>query len=177
MEKIEKKDFLKIKPYKRWVLENFPFIEEDFDAITMYQMYCKLVEYLNKCIDLANEVASEVVTIEDAFNKLIDDVDATIESKFLEVKTELETLYTEFVDTVNLRLSSQDEKIDGLENTMDTFISETRTQINEIVQNLFNELIESGEIQIGFTYNEEDESLNLVTNINVGITNGENVGF
>ena len=34
--------------FKRFVIQNFPFIEEDFDALTNYQLFCKVVEYLNK---------------------------------------------------------------------------------------------------------------------------------
>ena len=32
------------------VLQSFPFIDEDFDAITNYELLCKVVEYLNKTV-------------------------------------------------------------------------------------------------------------------------------
>ena len=39
--------FNHLPPFKWYVLQNFPFIEADFDAITNYQLLCKIVEYLN----------------------------------------------------------------------------------------------------------------------------------
>lgn len=33
-----------------WNLTNFPFIEADFDAITSYQLWCKIVQYVNELI-------------------------------------------------------------------------------------------------------------------------------
>ena len=42
----------KIPKFRRCVLQNFPFIEEDFDALTDYGLLCKVVEYLNKVIEV-----------------------------------------------------------------------------------------------------------------------------
>ena len=42
---------VKNKKFTGWVLENFPFIESDFDAITMYQIICKIVEQLESMVD------------------------------------------------------------------------------------------------------------------------------
>ncbi len=62
---------MKLTPFKRWTIENFPFIEADFDAITNYQLYCKIVEYLNKVIDSQNTVIAEV----DEMKKYLDNLD------------------------------------------------------------------------------------------------------
>ena len=35
--------FNHLPPFKWYVLQNFPFIEADFDAITNYQLLCTLV--------------------------------------------------------------------------------------------------------------------------------------
>ena len=40
-------DVKNLTPFKLCVLQNFPFIEADFDARTNYQLLCKVVEYLN----------------------------------------------------------------------------------------------------------------------------------
>ena len=39
----ERKKYDYLPPFKGWVLENFPFIGADFDAMTNYQMMCKIV--------------------------------------------------------------------------------------------------------------------------------------
>ena len=48
-------------PFKWFVLQNFPFIEADFDAITNYQLYCKVVEYLNKVIVDTNKIGNGII--------------------------------------------------------------------------------------------------------------------
>ena len=75
-----KKYKYKLTPFKLCVLQNFPFIEADFDAITNYQLLCKVVEYLNHVIDNQN-------TVEDNFKIMTDN---------------LNTLYN-FLDTLDLQ--------------------------------------------------------------------------
>ena len=59
----EKKDFVKLCPFKMQVLETFPFIDADFDALTNYELLCKVVEYLN-------ETTNNVNILKDDFDKL-----------------------------------------------------------------------------------------------------------
>lgn len=63
-----------IPKFRRFVLQNFPFIEEDFDALTDYALICKVVEYLNNVINSQNEVIAEVERFEtditNDFNRL-----------------------------------------------------------------------------------------------------------
>lgn len=57
-------------PFKWFVLQNFPFIEADFDAITNYQLYCKVVEYLNKVIEDTNKIGNQVEDLTNSFIEL-----------------------------------------------------------------------------------------------------------
>lgn len=73
---------MKDKPipfFKRFVIQNFPFIEEDFDALTNYQLFCKVVEYLNKVIGSQNEVTQQMEYVLNYFNNL--DVQDEINNK------------------------------------------------------------------------------------------------
>lgn len=70
-----KKDYKGITPFRRCVLQNFPFIEQDFDALNNYGLLCKVVEYLNKVIDSQNEVSEEVSNLNTAFTQLKNYVD------------------------------------------------------------------------------------------------------
>lgn len=56
-----------ITPFKLCVLQNFPFIEADFDAVTNYQLLCKVVEYLNKVIDNNNKQNDNISQLEQNF--------------------------------------------------------------------------------------------------------------
>ena len=72
-----------IPPFKGWVIQNFPFIEADFDAITNYQLYCKIVEYLNKVIANENELTTAMNYVLNYFNNL--DVQDEIDNKLDEM--------------------------------------------------------------------------------------------
>lgn len=64
--------FKRLTPFKRCVIQNFPFIEADFDALTNYGLLCKIVEYLNQVIASQNEVQGVTEEIVTAFNNLYD---------------------------------------------------------------------------------------------------------
>ena len=71
----------KIPLFRRWVLQNFPFIEQDFDALTDYQLICKVVEYLNKVIEVTNETTGQVelltTALDHEYNRLPQDDEET----------------------------------------------------------------------------------------------------
>ena len=48
MEKNTNFKYINLSPFKWFVLENFPFIEADFDALTEWQLFCKLGKEINK---------------------------------------------------------------------------------------------------------------------------------
>lgn len=37
--------------FRNWVLQNFPFLEDDFDGLTDYELFCKMIEYMRKAVD------------------------------------------------------------------------------------------------------------------------------
>ena len=65
----------KIPKFRRFVLQNFPFIEQTFDALTDYQLICKIVEYLNKCITSVNATSEQTEALTNAYNQLEEYVD------------------------------------------------------------------------------------------------------
>ncbi len=69
------KHYKHLPTFKGMVLQNFPFIEEDFDAITNYQLLCKVVEYLKNVI--ANELTMEenITNLYNSFTELKSYVD------------------------------------------------------------------------------------------------------
>lgn len=60
-------DMKNLTPFKLCVLQNFPFIEADFDAVTNYQLLCKVVEYLNKGIANINSQNDNIRQLEQNF--------------------------------------------------------------------------------------------------------------
>lgn len=63
-------DYKNLTPFKWFVLENFPFIEADFDALTEWQLFCKLGKEINKIIDSQNVVGTEMEKFSQAFIEL-----------------------------------------------------------------------------------------------------------
>ena len=77
------KKFIKLTPFKMQILQTFPFIDADFDAITNYELLCKVVEYLNITVDNVNLLESDFKVlydyVHDYFNNL--DVQEEINNK------------------------------------------------------------------------------------------------
>lgn len=63
-------NYTNLTPFKWFVLENFPFIEADFDALTEWQLFCKIGKEINKIINSQNIVGSEMENISQAFINL-----------------------------------------------------------------------------------------------------------
>ena len=89
----------KLSPFKWFCLQNFPFIEADFDALTNYELMCKIVEYLNATIDKVNVLGSEVQSLINWFNNL--DVQEEINNKLDEMAEsgELTEIIAEYLNT------------------------------------------------------------------------------
>ena len=76
--------------FRNWVLQNFPFLEDDFDALTDYELFCKMIEYVKKLVkdnedfrkqleDLENYVYN--LNLQDEVNNKLDEMasDGTLE--------------------------------------------------------------------------------------------------
>lgn len=91
-------DYKNMTPFKWFVLENFPFIENDFEAINNYRLFSKVVEYLNKTIDNVNVLGNLVEQFSDYFDNL--DVQEEINNK-LDEMVEAGTLQEIIADYLN----------------------------------------------------------------------------
>ena len=97
---INKKPYKPIGPFRGWVLQNFPFIEDDFDALTYYQLLCKVIAYVNKIgynQELLEDANDELI---DAFNTLENYVDNYFEN--LDVQEEINNKLDEMAESGQL---------------------------------------------------------------------------
>ena len=90
-------DMKNLTPFKLCVLQNFPFIEADFDAVTNYQLLCKVVEYLNKIIDNNNKQNDNINQLEQNFITLYDYVNNSFSN--LNVQEEINKKIDELITT------------------------------------------------------------------------------
>ena len=148
-----------LKPFKLWVLQNFPFIEEDFDALTNYEMMCKIVAKLNELVDVTNEQSKTFEYLEKAFIELKEYVDEHVEDvKHLEeaidiINERLDVLF-EQVNNNTLAIENLDSKIDyeiqNLDRNLKDLINQNYISLKSYVDynyNILNEKIDN--IQIG----------------------------
>lgn len=84
---LEKPNFKKLCFLNMQRLTNFPYIEADFDALTNYELLCKVVEYLNNVIANQNTTNETVEELYDAFITLKNYVDDYFEN--LDVQDEI----------------------------------------------------------------------------------------
>ena len=76
-------NYKRLHPFKWFILENYPFLEDSIDVLTNYQLFCKLGEMYNKEIDAINMLGIQVEGITDWFDDL--DVQEEINNKLDEM--------------------------------------------------------------------------------------------
>lgn len=104
-------------------LNNFPFIEADFDAVTYYQLLCKIVESVNSTITLTNSLLDEYNEMEDEYNELIALVN--------ELQTRLDTIQEELTEYIDLKNAENKAE---LEAEIDSLATELRTEVAGAIQ-------------------------------------------
>lgn len=93
-------NYINLPPFKWFVLQNFPFIEADFDAITNWQLFCKLGEEINKIVNSVNASGEQVEALTNAYNELKAYVDNYFEN--LDVQEEVNNKLDEMAESGQL---------------------------------------------------------------------------
>ena len=152
--KPEQNDYTNLTPFKTWLVtqintwgvNNFPFLENDFDQLTNYGMMMKLMKCLNDIINNQNLVEDDMAKMYNAFTELQTyindyfnnlDVQEEINNKLDEMAEsgELTQLIKDYVDPI---YQSYEERINANIETQNETIS---TQSNEI--NVLNSRVDS----------------------------------
>ena len=95
------KDYKKLTPFKFQILQSFPFIAEDFDSLTNYELLCKVVEYLNDVINNENNVEDNVTALYNSFVELQNYVNNYFDN--LDVQEEINNKLDEMVEEGTLQ--------------------------------------------------------------------------
>lgn len=119
-------DLKYIEPFKWQVLQAFPFIAEDFDQATAYQLFCKVVEKLNEVVGNENQVVTLVNEMKNYFDTL--DVQEEIDNKLNEMATS-----GQLQEIINEYFSNVDQQINDLQNNVNAQISEIAGNLDNIV--------------------------------------------
>lgn len=122
-------NYNRLTPFKKYIIQNFPYIDADFDSITNYELYCKVVEYLNKVIDSTNTQNEYIEELTNAFNTLHDyvenyfanlDVQDEINNKLDEMAESgelyelIERFTTPITNALNSRISALSDQVNAM---------------------------------------------------------------
>ena len=121
----EEKKYIKLTPFKMQVLQSFPYIDADFDALTNYELLCKVVDYLNQTIDNVDVLNDEIEEYINKFNELKAYVDNYFNN--LDVQEEINNKLDEMATDGSLT--------NLIKNYIDPIYQAYKEEINEIVDN------------------------------------------
>lgn len=155
-------EYKRISPFKWQLLESFPFIAEDFDQLTEYALYCKLVEYMNKVIDGTNTLGENVEEYIAKFNALKDYVDDYFEN--LDVQDEIDNKLNEMAEDGTLDDIINQEIFGEINSRLDT-LETTKTMI--VIGDSYSNNAQSG-TPLWYTYIANWHKLNVYTNASDG---------
>lgn len=82
--------------FRNWVLQNFPFLEDDFDALTDYELFCKMVEYMKKSLEKIKDYQKEL----NLFSAKLDDFQHYFDN--LDVQEEINNKLDEMAESGEL---------------------------------------------------------------------------
>lgn len=136
-----------IPPFKWFVIQNFPFIEAEFDAMTNWQLFCKLGKEMNKIINSVNLSGEQVEKLTNSFNAL-------------------QSYVTNYFDNLNVQ-EEVDSKLDEMasDGTLAELINEEIFQeLNEKINLLDSGFFTNG-IQVERKYNSDTNTHYIVTTI------------
>ena len=72
--------------FRNWAIENFPFLEDDFDALTDYELFCKICGYVIGYSKDNEEMKKKIAELEHYFDTL--DVQEEINNKLDEMASD-----------------------------------------------------------------------------------------
>ena len=167
---MNKFEYKNLTPFKWFVLENFPFIEADFDALTEWQIFCKLGKEINKIIDSQNLVGEQAENLTNAFNNLKNYVDNYFDN--LDVQDEINNKLNEMAQSGEL------DQIVGKYITADIQpqINELNRKITEDIQPQIDNIKNREIIIVGDSY-LAGQSLDNPTTENFGYLLMKKLGF
>lgn len=122
-------------------LTNFPYIEDDFDALTNYGLLSKVVEYLNQVIsnnneqnDLMTGLYNAYVELQTYVNTYFDNLDVQEEiNNKLDSMAQDGTLTTLIGNYVQPYINAQDQVIENFQNSVNAQIEVIDTKVTNAV--------------------------------------------
>lgn len=116
--------------FRNFCISNFPFLEKDFDALTDYELICKIFEYNEKQIKELDEKYSSILDLRQEFdefkaqilvtlNTFETDINNQVDQKLTQnyaqvvsLLSDYQTLFNSELETLRADLENQIEQIE-----------------------------------------------------------------
>lgn len=145
-------DYNKMTPFKWFIIENYPFLEDSIDGLTNYQLFTKLGDEINKNRDAINEIGLNAEALTEGYNALHDfvynyfdnlDVQDEIDNKLDEMTVDgtLTALIKNYIDPLFSEKSTElDNKIFVFENSVNNNVNSLRESVNRSIDSIENQV-------------------------------------
>lgn len=111
--------------FRNFVIQNFPYLEDDFDALTDYELFCKMIGYMKKMSKQFNDFQIKLDKYENYFNNL--DVQEEIDNKLDEMAEsgELEQIIAQYLELNTIKVFDTVSDLHDAENLSNGTIVQT----------------------------------------------------
>lgn len=119
--------------FKGWAIANFPFIEEDFDELTLYGMICKITEYLNEMREQVNKNTETAIEYEEYLREIqekVNQLEADYEAFKVEINEDIDNRFRELTYQLTTELNNQ---IAIIRYYVDTQYQELNQKIDDVI--------------------------------------------
>lgn len=119
--------------FKGWAIANFPFIEEDFDELTLYGMICKISEYLNEMREQVNKNTETAIEYEEYLREIqqkVEELEADYERFKIEIDEDIDNRFRELTYQLTTELNNQ---IAIIRYYVDTQYQELNQKIDDVI--------------------------------------------
>jgi hypothetical protein len=136
-------EYKKLHPFKWFILQNYPFLEDSIDALTNYELFCKLGEMINNQNAPINEMGEQVETLTDSFNALHDYVISYLDDANLQplINNKLD----EMVEDGTLATIINQEVFGDIQDNITALDTKIDNEISNIRNNLYTEMVIIGD--------------------------------
>lgn len=149
----------RITPLPHWVLTNYQSAFYDSESGTVLQAMARIYPKIEELITDYNDYVKRIDNIINEFQTgMIQDFECF---KNCIIKT-----MTEYIESIDTKISVQDSMIADKFNEQDTNIENAiqymKDNIVATATTIINQAIENGDLNVGIEYNPTDESLNFI---------------
>ena len=119
--------------FKGWAIANFPFIEEDFDELTLYGMICKISEYLNEMREQVNKNTETAIEYEEYLREIqikVEELEADYKRFKVEIDEDIDNRFRELTYQLTTELNNQ---LAIIRYYIDTQYQELNQKIDDVI--------------------------------------------